>query len=63
MIEYHGTIESIRTKIDKTGETKARVVMDISTWEPEELLPELLRLQKSNVAATFREIIMSSEGE
>lgn len=56
MIEYQGTIESIRTKVERTGETKARVVYDIVTWDADEVLPELLRLQKCYVGASFREI-------
>lgn len=63
MREWNGTIDSIKAKQDRTGETIATVMLKISTWDPEEDLPELLGMLKSYVAVSMRESHRPDEGE
>jgi len=56
MSEWRGKLDNIKAKPERTGETIATVTLKISTWEPENDLPELLRLLNGYVAVSMREI-------
>lgn len=52
MIEYQGdgSVESVRCKLERTGETKARVVIDVLSWFPDHDFPNLLSMLKTKVS-------------
>lgn len=56
MIKCQGKFGNIGTKVERTGDSRIRIVFDVITWNADEVLPELSRLQKCYIEATFREI-------